>query len=175
MGVTNTLRLEERVAPDDDGFASFVRESSTRLLRTAMLLCGDRSEADDLVQTAYTTAFRRWRLVANADNPVAYVRRILTRTYLADRKRHPAHAELVETHDYADSAVDQAGVETRLSLLDALATLPALDRAVLVARYWEDLPVAETAALLGLTEGACRTRASRALAGLRRHFPELED
>lgn len=174
MGVTNTVRLEERVAADDDGFASFVRESSTRLLRTAVLLCGDRSEADDLVQAAYTTAFRRWRLVADAENPVAYVRQILTRAYLADRKRRPAHTELVETYEY-EPAADQAGVETRLSLLDALATLPALDRAVLVARYWEDLPVAETAGLLGLSEGACRTRASRALARLRRHFPELED
>lgn len=172
---------------DHTAFEAFVRESSTRLLRTAVLLCGDRAEAEDLVQDAYTTAFRRWRLVSHADNPVAYVRRILSRTYLKDRRRRGVDHQSVELREmsaegggstrpatYAEH-VEAQSAATRLTLLDALATLPALDRAVLVARYSEDLSTAEVAAMLNLTEGACRTRASRALARLRRHFPELED
>ena len=63
----------------------------------------------------------------------------------------------------------------RLSLVDALGTLPPLDRAVLVLRYFHDLPVAEVADQTGLSESACRTRASRALARLRTHFPDLAD
>ena len=46
---------------------------------------------------------------------------------------------------------------------------------MLVLRYFHDLPVAEVAAQIGLSESACRTRASRALARLRTHFPDLAD
>ena len=56
---------------------------------------------------------------------------------------------------------------TRVDLLDALAGLPRLDRAIVVLRYWEDRTVAETAASLDLTESVVRTRAHRALQRLR--------
>ena len=44
---------------------------------------------------------------------------------------------------------------------------------MLVLRYWEDLCVADTAHLLGIRESTCRARASRALARLRTHLPDL--
>lgn len=180
--MTICSQAEERVTTVKADFESFVRESSTRLLRTAILLCGNRTDADDLVQTAYTAAFRRWRLVANAESPVAYTRRILIRAYLADQKRARQRAgsenrtaRSAATSDSLAGASRLEPVDARISLLEAIATLPTLDRAVVIARYWEDLSVGETAALLNLTEGACRTRASRALARLRRQFPDLED
>jgi RNA polymerase sigma factor (sigma-70 family) len=57
-------------------------------------------------------------------------------------------------------------------LFEALRTLDALDRAVVVLRYWEDRSVAETAEVVGLSEGAVRTRASRALGRLRTQLSE---
>ena len=59
-------------------------------------------------------------------------------------------------------------------MLAALALLAPADRTVLVLRYWEDLSVAQTADLLGIKETTCRARASRALARLRTHLPDLE-
>ncbi|HEU4947928.1 MAG TPA: hypothetical protein VFT31_12305 [Kribbella sp.] len=44
-----------------DDFDEFVRGSSTRLLRTAVLLTGDRSAAEDLVQEVYEGVYVRWR------------------------------------------------------------------------------------------------------------------
>jgi RNA polymerase sigma-70 factor (sigma-E family) len=155
--------------PRTPSFEEFVLATGDRLLRTAMLLTGDRHAADDLVQSAYATAFAKWRLVSRAENPVAYTRQILTRLFLADRRRKRV-TELPLSVDTPASGRDPA---LRLSVIDALGTLPALDRAVLVLRYFEDLPVAEVAAQLTLTESACRTRASRALARLRTAFPDL--
>ncbi|WP_235547879.1 MULTISPECIES: SigE family RNA polymerase sigma factor [unclassified Nocardioides] len=154
-------------------FEEFVVATGDRMLRTAVLLTGDRHAAEDLVQSAYAQAFARWRLVARADNPTAYTRAILTRLFLSDRRRKRVRElPLLAGADAPATTTDPA---LRLSLVEALATLPPTDRAVLVLRYFHDLPVAEVADQVGLSESACRTRASRALARLRTHFPDLAD
>jgi RNA polymerase sigma-70 factor (sigma-E family) len=171
--VTIDLAEEPVTGTRVGSFEELVAMTGDRMLRTAVLLTGDRHEAEDLVQSAYAQAFARWRLVARAENPVAYVRTILTRVFLADRRRRRV-GEVAWTAgtDVAAAPVDPA---LRLSLLDALATLSAQDRALLVLRYFEDLPYPEVADQLGLSHAACRTRASRALARLRLHFPDLAD
>lgn len=65
--------------------------------------------------------------------------------------------------------VAATGVDTplRLTLLDALARLPAKDRAVVVLRYWEDRSIEETAGVLDASAAAVRTRCTRALKQLR--------
>ena len=54
-----------------------------------------------------------------------------------------------------------------MSLHDALARLPKRMRAVVVLRYYDDLPDAEIVALLGCSTGTVRSQASRALDKLR--------
>lgn len=160
-------------APPPASFEDLVAATADRMLRTAMLLTGDRHAAEDLVQNAYAQAYARWRLVARAENPVAYVRAILVRQFVGGRRRkRVTELPLLAGSDRATASTDPT---LRLSLLAAMATLPPQDRAVLVLRYFHDLPVAETAAQVGLSESACRTRASRALARLRTHFPDLAD
>jgi DNA-directed RNA polymerase specialized sigma24 family protein len=44
-------------------------------------------------------------------------------------------------------------------LLDALAGLPARPRAIIVLRYWEDLPEAEVAAIPGCSVGTVKSTA----------------
>ena len=55
----------------------------------------------------------------------------------------------------------------RQALVQALATLPPRQRAVLVLRYFDDLTEAETAAALGISVGTVKSTASRGLARLR--------
>ncbi len=155
-----------------EGFDEFVHATGHRMMRTAVLLCGDHQLAEDLTQTTYAKVFARWRLVSRAENPVAYTRTILTRTYLSERRLRRSGEIPVES--VVETASDATDVPLRLSLLAALGELSASDRAVLVLRYWEDQSVAATAAELGISQSACRTRASRALAKLRTHFPDLE-
>jgi RNA polymerase sigma-70 factor (sigma-E family) len=156
-----------------ESFEEFVVATGDRMLRTAVLLTGDRHAAEDLVQSAYAQAFSRWRLVSRADNPAAYTRMILTRLFLSDRRRKRVRE--LPLLEGADAPTTSGDPSLRLSLVDALGTLPPRDRAVLVLRYFHDLPVAEVADQTGLSESACRTRASRALARLRTHFPDLAD
>jgi len=152
---------------DAEEFTAFVHATAPRLHRAALLLTGDHHLTDDLTQATYARVYASWRRVSRADDPLAYARRTLLNTYLSHRRLRrnselPADPTRIPEHPGDD--VDHA---TRLDLLDALAMLSPHDRAVLVLRYWEDRSVADTAHDLGITEGAVRTRSTRALQRLR--------
>jgi RNA polymerase sigma-70 factor (sigma-E family) len=146
-------------------FEAFVAESSTRLLRTAYLLSGDRGHAEDLVQTALLRTARRWRVARR--QPEAYARRIvvnLAKDRWRDLGRRPAEAPWQQQ----DRGVDQdQSVLERDRLLRLARRLPPGQQAVLVLRFFEDLSVEETADLLGCTTGTVKSQTSRALERLR--------
>jgi RNA polymerase sigma factor (sigma-70 family) len=58
-------------------------------------------------------------------------------------------------------------LDLRQALIEALATLPPRQRAVLVLRYWEQFSEAESAEVLGCSIGTVKSTASRGLARLR--------
>jgi RNA polymerase sigma-70 factor (sigma-E family) len=147
-------------------FDEFVVGRSPALLRTAVLLVGDRHEAEDLLQTALLRLARHWSRAA--DNPNAYVRRVLVNLaydHSRRRRRRPERLGFVPEvpHEGADP-------DDRDDLIRALRELPERQRATVVLRFWEDLSVAETAALLDCTEGTVKSTTSKALAHLRDHL-----
>ena len=108
------------------------------------------------------TSWPRFREVGNAD---AYARKVILRSYLDERRRFWRRE--VPTEIVPDQPVDAPGVADRLYLMQALRALPSRQRAVVVLRCWEDLSVAETADVLGCSEGSVKTHLSRGLAALR--------
>ncbi|MGW6911873.1 MULTISPECIES: SigE family RNA polymerase sigma factor [unclassified Streptomyces] len=154
-------------------FQEFVRARWSHLVRTAYLLTGDAHHAEDLTQTALAKAYRSWRRVARADNPEAYVRRMLV-SCNSDRFRKRRVAERLTDvpPEVAGRDAGYAGVDERGALLGALAQLPPKQRAVVVMRYWEDLSEAEVADVLGCSVGTVKSQASKGLAKLRT-FPGL--
>lgn len=146
-------------------FTEFATALTPRLFRTALLMCGDWHLAEDLVQTTLAKLYVHWPKVERSAIPEAYAQRSLTNAFLS-HKRVRRNSELPSI-DLADRPVTGGSVTDRLELFEALRKLDALDRAVVVLRYWEDRSVAETAIEVGLSDGAVRTRASRALALLR--------
>lgn len=155
------------------GFREFVENRSSALLRTAVLLSGgDRHAGEDLLQNALIKAAGRWHRI---DEPEAYVRQILYRQQISRwrlkwRRREVSVAEPPDTGAGPD---DSAAAELRLVMRGALARLTARQRTVLVLRYFEDLPEAEVAAILGCSVGTVRSTTHRSLARLRALAPEL--
>jgi RNA polymerase sigma-70 factor (sigma-E family) len=137
-----------------------------QLRRTAYLLCGDWHTADDLVSTALVKLLRHWRRVSAMDNIDAYVRRMLLRAWLDERRRpwrrEHARAQVPET-----AARPGYDVADRMAVLALLAELPARRRAVLVLRFFCDLSVEETAEALGCATGTVKSQTARALDALR--------
>lgn len=151
-------------------FEDFVRARSAALFRTALLLTGQhRAEAEDLLQGALERAYRHWGRVCRAGDPERYVRRILANAAIDRWRRLGRRPEYALAGDPAGRAVgDHAtDVAERDFLLRALAGLPPRQRAVLVLRYFCDLPEAEIADALGCSVGTVKSQASRGLARLR--------
>ncbi|MGI5486928.1 SigE family RNA polymerase sigma factor [Microtetraspora malaysiensis] len=146
-------------------FERYVEQRSARLLRTAYLLCRDWATAEDLLQTALARAWLAWRRVG--DNPDPYVYRILTNTH-ASWWRRRWRAE-VPAADLPDTPVaDEADlVGARDAVRQAVDGLPPRQRAVIVLRYFADLPDTEIGEILGCSVATVRSQASRALAKLR--------
>jgi RNA polymerase sigma-70 factor (sigma-E family) len=152
----------------DERFAAFVRDHGERHLRLAVLLTGDWHAAEDLVQASLVKLHQAWpRLETDAD-PDAYLRRIvvnLHRSWWRARWRREKPVAALPDGAYAPDLADTHATGTLLR--DALTRLPRQQRAVLVLRYFEDLPETEIASLLGCSPGSVKTHAHRGLRTLR--------
>ncbi len=150
----------------DIAFAEYFAARSGAMRGTAYLLCGDWHRAEDLVQTAFSKLYLVWNRVSRHEVLDAYVRQILVRTFLDERRRGWWRREQV-TETPTDRSLAPDSPESRLDLLRALAGVPPRQRAVLILRYWEDLSVDETAALLDCSAGTVKSQAARGLQALR--------
>jgi RNA polymerase sigma-70 factor (sigma-E family) len=149
-----------------DEYAQFAAARAGHLYRSACLLtAGDTHLAEDLVQEALGRIYVRWGRISLVGNPAAYAQTVLVRVFLTHKRRRSSRERATDVLP----EVAAAGVDTplRLTLLAALARLPAKDRAVVVLRYWEDRSIEETADVLNASAAAVRTRCTRALKQLR--------
>ncbi len=148
------------------GFAEFVRARGVALHRTAYLLTGDWTLAEDLLQTALAKTYLRWDRIESAD-PEAYVRRVLANTHATWWRRRWRGEVPYEVLPDTAAADRWADVDARAALLAALGRLPRRMRAVVVLRYHEDLSEAQVAEALGISVGTVKSQCSKALAKLR--------
>jgi RNA polymerase sigma-70 factor (sigma-E family) len=143
----------------------FLAERGTLLLRSAVLLAGSREAGEDLLQAALERMLRHWRAIDG--DPEGYLRRTIY-NLATDRWRRqrrwrdrlhqlqpppgPEGVEIIDLRDQLARLVDQ---------------LPPKQRAVIVLRYWEQLPAQETAELLGCSVGTIKATAFRGMQRLR--------
>jgi RNA polymerase sigma-70 factor (sigma-E family) len=153
--------------PAAEGLEMLVAERGDQLMRAALALAGSRPEGEDLLQEALERLLRNWRRV---EDPEGYLRRTLY-NLAADgwRRRGRWHSRmpLVQAACRETAADATAAIDLRDELVQALGQLPPQQRTVVVLRYWEQRTEAETAALLGISEGAVKSAASRGLQRLR--------
>jgi RNA polymerase sigma-70 factor (sigma-E family) len=153
------------VRPD---FEEFVVSRGYALLRFAYLLTGDRHLAEDLTQEALVRAHRRWTAIEHHDGPEPYVRKAIARQYLSWRRRRSSgETAIADPPDRPEPDGFTDRIADRDAMWAALATLPRAQRAVLVLRYYEDLPDAAIAETLGCAESTVRVNAFKALRRLR--------
>jgi DNA-directed RNA polymerase specialized sigma24 family protein len=163
-------------------FEAYVRARGSALLRLAHLLTGDQQRAEELVEEALGRAYRRWSRVRSAADADAYVRRVLLHGQLphrrpfrrSERPTGPAGPEAVVGADVTGAGLTAADdifgpvgppAETDRAW-QRLGELPTRQRAVLVLRYWAELPDIEIAELLRCGEASVRSAGMRGLSYL---------
>jgi RNA polymerase sigma factor (sigma-70 family) len=155
-----TQRLEAFTAFDD-----------ARLLksyRTAALILRDRDEAEDATQEAIAQAWARWASLRDLSRFDAWFERILVNTCL-NHLRHARTVAMVALDENADCAAPEwhSAAMARLALDGAFVRLSPEQRAIVVLRFWRDLPMGEIAERLGIATGTAKSRLHRALKSLR--------
>jgi len=151
-------------------FEEFVSVQLPALTRYARVLTGDRQDAHDVLADALIVAHLRWRRISKMDYPAAYVRRIVTSTFLSRKRRWSArNVKLTATGDLPERAGADATaqIDDQNQLHGLLAQLPDRQRAALVLRYFLDLSDQQTADELGCTRSTVRSLVARGLASLR--------
>jgi len=159
------------VVPD---FDAWVAARGSELIRFAYLVTGDRGRAEEAVQDALGKACGRWARICRADDPDAYVRRMVVNADISAWRRFGRR----ETPVPEVTRTDAVGPDIAQSLSDEdamwrlCAVLPRRQRAAVVLRFYEDLPDAQIAVVLGCTESTVRSQIHRALHTLRAKLTE---
>lgn len=169
--VTDDMRPDLHAAATD-AFDSFVAAHGSRLLRTALLLTGDQPSAEDLLQETLMRAWSRWHRVAAADEPGAYVRRMLVNASVSRWRsvRHRLTRERLVEHPPERVWTDPAGHDDQLWAV--VCALPPRQRAVVVLSYYEDLSDGQVADALGTAVGTVKSQRAKALRTLRARLAE---
>lgn len=161
-----------RRAADGDAaaFVELVGLHTPAMARLAMALCRDQEAAQDVVQAAWTSAWRHLRDVRHPDRVRSWLltlsaneaRRLMRR----QRRRSEAEARASPPAD-GDASLD---TDEFADLSRALGRLSPEGRELLGLRYGVGLTSVEIATHLGLSSGAVRVRLTRILRQLRREL-----
>jgi RNA polymerase sigma factor (sigma-70 family) len=143
------------------------RRHYAALLRLAVVMVGDRGAAEDAVQEAFVSLHRNWKKLRDYEAAEAYLRSAVLnrcRSWVRRQTTQRAPRALVLVRDQHESAEDTSlGREEVGSLVTAMRKLARRQREVLACRFVLEMSVAETAALLDISEGSVKVHTHRGL------------
>ena len=135
--------------------------SYRRLVGQLYGVCGDLSEAEDVVAEAFARAVSRRRAFERLDNPEAWLRTVAVNLARSRHQRRRLGERLLGRTTADDQRHPPDHTNDRIALLAALRALPDHQREALALHYLADLPIADVAATLGVPVGTVKARLSR--------------
>jgi RNA polymerase sigma-70 factor, ECF subfamily len=144
--------------------------SYRRLVGQLYGVCGDLTEAEEVVAEAFSRAVQHQRTFARLDNPEAWLRTVAVNVSRT-RFRRGLRIALREPAEARHPAMD----DERLALMAAMRRLPAAQREAIALHYIADLPIHEVAEATGSPVGTVKARLSRGRAALAVLLADLPD
>ncbi len=173
-GVSDAALLSRHGSGDADAFGELVRRHRDHLWAVALRTLGDPEEAADAVQDALVSAFRATRGTGDAGYRgqaavTTWLHRIVVNACL-DRMRRSRARPTVPMPEHGAGlprGPDEISArETSIMVAEALATLPAEQRAAIVLVDLQGFSVNAAAAVLDVAPGTVKSRCSRGRARL---------
>ena len=159
----------------EDDFIGLYSTAYAPLMRALAFYTGDRELAMDLAQETMARAYRDWKKVAKLDAPAGWLHRVAFN--LANSTFRRVRAERRSSERLGAQFVDvqhDADTSDTVTVRRLVAALPPRQKAALVLRYYADMSVGETAAVMDCAEGTVRALTSQALETLRRSGLSVE-
>ncbi len=161
---------------DQIAFAEIVDQYSTLMLRTAVMIVGDRDTAEDVVQDAFIQAWHHLADLRNIDALRPWLMRIVVNQCISFKRRLARTTAFIrqtlseqETDLLAQAADDHKGrMERDWDLAHAIKTLPIKQRVVIVLHYYNGMTLPEMSNALHTSENTLKKRIQAALTNLRR-------
>lgn len=152
-------------------------QHAVSMIRIALIMLGDRTAAEDVVQDAFFGLYRRWSRLKDPDKALTYVRSAVLngcRSALRQRTRRDRRDRAAATawQDYPSAEAIALISEDHQRLLAGIRLLPGRQREALVSRFYLGLSEDETARAMGVSKGTVKSATSRALSSLRRMLKE---
>jgi RNA polymerase sigma-70 factor (sigma-E family) len=148
-------------------FEQYVHGRGAQLLGFAVVLCGDRELAQDVLQEVFLKAQPRWPQIDEMEFSEAYLRRMIVNEFLSWRRKW-GRVRLQAEVESRGHVADHAGAHAeRDALIKEIVKLPPRQRAVVALRYYAGLSDREIADVLGCKPASVRAYSSRALRTLR--------
>ena len=152
----------------DDAF----REYGDRVFAAAFQICGNRADADDVVQDTFVKYYTLDREYESEAHLKAWLLRVAINC-AKNVSRSFFRRNTVPLEDYMDALEFDSG-ESRLIFREVMG-LPEKYRLVIHLFYYEDYTVAEIGRILGLTESNVKVRLSRGRQLLKKALQEVWD
>lgn len=166
--------VERARSGDQEAFADLVHQVSDTLLGVARRILRDPGLAEDVLQNALLTIWRKLPHLRDADRFEGWAFRILVHACYADAPRNRRWASTIRVlrTDVASDVDDIQKVSDRDELERAFRRLPLDQRAVFVLHHHVGLPLVAVAETLGIPDGTARSRLHYATRALRTAFDE---
>ncbi|MBI5268812.1 MAG: RNA polymerase sigma factor [Burkholderiales bacterium] len=176
----------------DKELTDFLKSVEKRAFKRTVYAVRDDDAALDIVQDSMIRLAEKYADRPAAELPLVFQRILSNATMDWFRRQKVRNAVMQNLSDFdgadddgdfdllellttvegslgAESAADTVGREQILLLIEKeIGQLPGRQREAFLLRYWEELDVAETAAVMGCSEGSVKTHCSRAVHALAR-------
>jgi RNA polymerase sigma-70 factor (ECF subfamily) len=166
--------IEAAQAGDRDAFGRLYAQYAGGVSRFVGNRLRDRGAVEDLTSETFARALRRLDSVADQGRDVGAWFTTIARNLVLDHVKSSRHRLETTTAEIADADTDQPGPEQAVIAQEAaadlrrhVAGLPAAQQECIRRRFWQELSVTETAAVMGRNEGAVKALQHRAVVALR--------
>ena len=154
----------------DAAFEALFKAEFQKVFHTIFSMVGEAEMARDITQEAFTRMYAHWKKVSGYERPEAWLRRVAIRLAVRSRRRN-----FLQTRATRGIEPPRPILPADPDLEQALLALPVTQRAAIVLFYFEDLPVSESADLMGCSEGTAKVRLHRGRQRLKELLGEEAD
>jgi RNA polymerase sigma-70 factor (ECF subfamily) len=151
-------------------FSDWYRTDYHQVVALVYALSGSRWAAEELAQDAFIEAHRRWATIGAYDDPGAWVRKVAVNKARSWGRRRGAETRAYAKHTVRHRDLPGELPESADEFWKTVRSLPERQAQIVALHYLDDRPVAEIAALLGISSGTVKTQLHRARAALATRF-----